>query len=172
MTAQITESPGGALESQIAKLESRFARNLPSDYRSFLRHYNGGKPIPNRFDYTLPDGRTWSDGISFFLGIDHQDRYQNIFHYLRIYDERLPQEFIPIGADSGGDLIVLSLSEKNLGSIYFWDHNEEAEEDEPPTYDNLYFVAKSFTDFLNCLRPFNPEELAEIEKHAAQAEVK
>jgi hypothetical protein len=35
--------------------------------------------------------------------------------------------------------------------ILYWDHEEEADEGEEPTYDNVYLIANSFTDFINGL---------------------
>jgi hypothetical protein len=38
---------------------------------------------------------------------------------------------------------------EKCGQIYFWDHEAEMDEGEPPTYDNLYLIADSIDDLLN-----------------------
>ena len=42
----------------------------------------------------------------------------------------------------------MSLYKSNIGTIAFWDHENEAEEGEAEQYfDNMTMVAKSFTEF-------------------------
>lgn len=172
MSLKILEANGPLEETQIKALERRLGKSFPESYRKFLTTYNGGHPQPHIFDYILKDGRNWTGGVRMFWGINPENKYRDMLYYAGIYDERLPSHIVPIANANGGDVLALSTTGNDVGSVYLWDHEEEAEDGEPPTYDNLYFVAKSFTDFLNCLRSFNSEELAEIEKHAAQAEVK
>lgn len=39
-----------------------------------------------------------------------------------------------------------------MGKVYFWDHEgEEMDDDSPPTWDNVYLIANSFTEFLDNL---------------------
>jgi hypothetical protein len=48
---------------------------------------------------------------------------------------------------------------------YYWDHEEEAEEDEEPTELNLYHVADSFAEFWDRIEPIDRDVyLAEKER--------
>jgi hypothetical protein len=51
----------------------------------------------------------------------------------------------------GGNLICLSLREEDRGTVWFWDHEQEAEEGDPPREDNLTMVAESFDEFASRL---------------------
>jgi ankyrin repeat protein len=47
--------------------------------------------------------------------------------------------------------VCIALGTADSGVIYFWDHEREAPEGHPPTYQNLHRVAANFTDFLQRL---------------------
>jgi hypothetical protein len=170
MKSQISQPHGKISALKIQELEASIGYPLPNDYRNFLLACNGGRTEEGIFDYKLPDGRTWTGGVREFLGFDLE--YQkNIEFFLTMRGERVPANTIPIATDEGGNFIVLSFIGEDTGKVYFWDHNEETEVDSQPTYENMYFIANSFTDFLNCLRPLSEEELAYVEKQAATAKV-
>lgn len=69
---------------------------------------------------------------------------------------RIPLETLPIGMDSFGNLYCIVTQGENCGFIYFWDHDWENEG--RPDYTNMYFLAASFSDFLNQLHEseYNP----------------
>jgi hypothetical protein len=68
----------------------------------------------------------------------------------RRYDGRLPGNFLAIAGAGGGNLICLSL---NDGSVYFWDHENEASEGEEADYSNVTKLASSFGEFIQRLEP-------------------
>lgn len=63
----------------------------------------------------------------------------------------MPETLLPIGHDSLGNLICLGVVGDDAGTVYFWDHEAEADEDEPPTWDNLSVIQPSFSAFLKSL---------------------
>jgi SMI1-KNR4 cell-wall len=144
-------TPNGTISlSEIQQFEKQLGVEFPKDYVNFLANFNGGEPKLDTFEYKLQDGRVWTGGVRYFFGFN-LDRLQNIDFFASMRGDRIPENMIPIGLDDGGNFILLALNVKDKGKVYFWDHNEESEDDEPPTNDNVYFVANSFTGFLEKL---------------------
>jgi hypothetical protein len=78
---------------------------------------------------------------------------------------RWPSRLLSIAIDDGGNRFLLSLGPPDFGAIYYWDHEEEAEEDEEPTELNLYHVAGSFAEFWGRIEPIDRDVyLAERER--------
>lgn len=95
-------------------------------------------------------GRETVGTVDRFLGVNAPEFF-NLEHYLKVYQDRIPPDQFPIAYDPGGNLIVISTSGPETGSIYFWDHELEAEDGQPPTRKNLYLIAPSFEAFLTKL---------------------
>ena len=133
----------------IEEFENMISANLCHDYKKFLLEYNGGYPEKNAFDWVqknaIYENVVGGDDIRYFTSIQ-----QSIldYEYLR---ERMPNEFVQIADDNFSNRICLGIKGSYYGKVYFWDHDWEAEDDEPPTYDNLSLIANSFTDFINML---------------------
>ena len=85
--------------------------------------------------------------LNVFYGIG--DMYDNLQDFIDVLDERLPEGFIPIGDDSGGNIICISTEGQYFGNIFFWNHEQESGTQDDMT--NVYFIASSFTNFLNKL---------------------
>lgn len=134
---------------EILLFEKKIGLSFPKDYKDFLVKYNGGIPSPANFDfYDKSDASTIR---SFFLITKDRNNPESIDWTLRLYDGRLPTHFLPVASDLGDNLILLDCSVEARG-VFFWDHEEEADEDEEPTMDNMYYLSKSFENFLLCLR--------------------
>ncbi len=133
---------------------------LPKDYESFILKNNGGRLIKvNTFPMAESIIEKYAfEGIDCFLSFNEKTYYKSIDSYLKTYISRLPNDLFPIGYGPCGDLICLCIHGKNYGKVYFWDHEREAEEGREPTYDNVYLVANSFTDFINSLYEFKMPE--------------
>ncbi len=142
---QITErlSQIGATEQSIARLESELGFPLPDDYRRFLVDFNGGRPEPSGFLFETSEGSSDS-AIRYFFTLDN-DEYYGILENLRDYKDRIPEGLMPIACDPFGNLVLIDLGAKAVGTIYFWDHEKESMEE--PTWDNISTVARSFTVF-------------------------
>ncbi|EKP4478763.1 SMI1/KNR4 family protein [Cronobacter dublinensis] len=134
-------------DEAISDFEKKVDLLLPDDYKEFLKTYNGGQPVPNAFRFYAE--RDDGSSVDWFLSLG-KEKYSNLQKYYQNFKERIPADFLPIAHDAGGNLIILANNEENTG-IYFWDHEYEADEGEIPTMDNVYFIAKSFSDFLKNL---------------------
>ena len=162
----VHDSLGPPLTDQdIAAMERELGVSLPSDYVAFLRKHNGGRPKPIMFpiydevynEEPAAGASSYKKGVlSFFVGISKDD-YNDLLNFAKLSEDRVPPEVLPIGRDVFGNLICLAVAGPNRGKVYWWFHEEEADEGEPPTYNNIYFVADSFTELLNSLTEL-PEE--------------
>jgi SMI1-KNR4 cell-wall len=136
--------------NDILNAESQMGKSFPEQYKNFLLRNNGGRPEFQKFS-----GLGEDDGffgiLSWFFGL-HPDDPNDLIANIERFSDRIPNNMIPIASDPGGNLVVLSVEGKDKGKVYFWDHEEEADEGEIPTYDNLYLVANDFDDFLADLR--------------------
>ncbi|ASU82139.1 SMI1/KNR4 family protein [Nocardiopsis gilva YIM 90087] len=137
-----------ATADQIIGLEQHVGSPIPPAFRAFLGANNGGQPYPNYL-------RTNHDvSVHLFLGIGHKwEPYFDIYRYLRVYSDRVIPRFLPVATDEGGNLLYLSCNDSDYGHVYFWDHELEAEDDAPPTTENITFVAPDFRVFFDNLQP-------------------
>jgi cell wall assembly regulator SMI1 len=136
----------------IERAEHRLKITLPTDYKEFLLTHNGGRLEPNRFP--IRSNRSDTHGIlNWLFGVREHGQYSLVDEAMR-FQGRVPPDLLPIGEDPGGNLICLAIAGPNRTRIYFWTHEEEVDEDETPGYDNVYFVANSFTDLLERLTEF------------------
>jgi hypothetical protein len=144
--------PGPSISDQdLAALERELGVRLPDDYREFMLVHNGGRPEPADFPIPgepVPD--SWST-LQFFLSLNGQEYYTDLGWHLDMFRDRVPAELLPIAYDPGGNLVCLGIRGEHRGTVFFWDHELEAEEDKEPDYRNLSFVAESFTAFLQSL---------------------
>jgi len=137
---------GGDLD----KLEVRLGYKMPDDFRRFLLKYNGGMPFPYYYDV-----QGWQEphaAVNEFNGI-LPGLYNDIEVNLENRKGRLPEGFIPIANDPGGNTLLLSLVDETLGKVYFWDHENEPYERGVALkdYPNIYWVADSFNQLLEQL---------------------
>jgi len=119
---------------------------LPSDYREFLLEFNGGVPNPNR--NMQRDTR-----VSYIFGMHNGEYYASLYKHVDMFKNRLPLSTFPIASDFFGNLFIMSVHPEGLGHIYFWAHEEEPAVQDGNYTDNCYFVAYSFSEFLNELVP-------------------
>lgn len=136
--------------ARLSEVEKTLGIELPKEYQQFLLKHNGGSPSPNGFKYSI---------VKWFLAIyspgmkDVGSRDDNFVENFEIYkgdEPRIPKELVPIAIDTGGNLVGIAVSGKNLGKIYFWDHDGEGLTDKP-TYRNVSLLANSFNEFLKKL---------------------
>jgi hypothetical protein len=146
---------GPATPEQVAAFEARIGHPLPGDYRAFLLTLNGGQP--ERPVFAIPPDN--SDLVRYFPGLHDGPYYHNLEYPQRTYRDqnRMPPELVPIASDPFGNWVCLGVAGEHLGRVYFWNHEREADEDEPPTWDNLRLLAGSFTEFVAGLQPYEPE---------------
>src|SRR5690625_4021536 len=103
---------------------------------------------PVIYTLSLHDALPISTVMNYFYSIGDTDNDFEV--YLDIYDLRLPAGFIPVGNDGAGNAILLSISGRHYDQIYFWDHENEPDLEEPDM-SNMYFLADNIWGFLDNL---------------------
>lgn len=156
MTLEL-ERTGPPLSAQdLEEFEERVGVTLPDEYRQFLLTVNGGWATTDFHHPLTADG---DFGIDCLYGIGIEDEYRSMERSLEAYEGRYPSEFLPVGEDPGGNLVLIQWRGDDVGSIHFWDHEEEADEDEPATHRNLTRISDGFAAYLEELEPYElPEE--------------
>ena len=149
MITRMQRSRAKLSEQAIVNAEAQLGFALPAPYRNFLLLYNGGHPEPAAFPIDNNPADTHGL-VQAFLCINEQDVY-NLATYVKRYRNRVPAGFLPIAVDPGGNLICLAMAGARAGKVYFWDHEEEAEEGQPPTDKNVFLIANTFDEFLSRL---------------------
>lgn len=134
-------------EEAIAAFEQLIGEQLPTDYRNFLLKTNGGaQPDPEGF--RVETGERSMLAVLYSLG--DGKAYDLKAHFLHLKEE-LPSGVIPIGQDIGGNSICLALTGQDVGAVLFMDHEVKTGSHEDG-WDNLFFCARNFTEFLDGLR--------------------
>ena len=135
---------------RIIAFEEKNNFKLPDDYFRFLKNYNGGYPTRDKFNISDSQG---IDILDVFHGLDVKPRFSNLDYLVDNYTDRFIHHIIPIGHDAGGNYVCLNVNQGNdYGKVYFYDHEVENEDENGNlTWDNLYLIADSFSDFLEKL---------------------
>jgi len=135
-----------ATPEQIARLEERVGRALPAEYRDYLLAQDGGRLVDN------------NGAVDTIFGLGEVADWASLWEKLDVLFGRMPSWLLPVADDAYGNLYAISLRPSDFGSVWFWYHEEEADEGEPPAEDNLGFKASSWTGFLEGLRPLGGAE--------------
>ena len=123
------------------RLEEQIGRALPESYRDYLLSQDGG----------WLDGN--SEAVKNVFGLGEVPKSASMWRMLRTYAGRVPTWLLPVADDEYGNLFAVSLRPEDKGSVWFWDHEGEADEGEPPREDNLTYKAEDWPSFLNGLQP-------------------
>lgn len=79
---------------------------------------------------------------------------------IKNYNDRIPDNMLPIFTDGMGNLGLLSLRDDTYEKVYFWDHEFEWDVDDyfeetgkkmhdDVKFQNLWLIGNNFTDFLS-----------------------
>ncbi len=138
-------------DETLGAIEQSLSFIFPKTYRAFLIEHNGGETDKKIFLFKKEPAN--GSVLDRLFGVI-PNNYLNLLLYIRNYKKRIPDNCIPIGADPGSNLILLSVKGSDRGKIYFWDHEMEADTDqgEIPDYSNLTLIADSFDEFINNLK--------------------
>ncbi|AKJ29572.1 SMI1/KNR4 family protein [Caldimonas brevitalea] len=165
-------------DAEIADLEREVQGVLPQDYAEFARTYgccafarSVSYPfLERRSMYQHPPGvglenRLYAEGVhAHFYGSTRQPKPVHRLAWARAaYAPRMPAGLLPIADDGGGSLLCLGVAGDHAGQVYWWDHENEWDEDdyqddvgapmpEAAKWQNVYLVARSFTDWLASMR--------------------
>jgi hypothetical protein len=116
---------------------------LPDDYINFLLDINGG-----HIDNIEIFGRV----VSRFFAFSNPLIKVCIINRLHVFEGRIPEGFFPVADDPFGNLFLMDVRKlPGNGTIYFWNHDLEGEEDEQPYFDNMAVLCESFSKFLDIL---------------------
>lgn len=138
---------GGPTTTDVELLERLLGTSLPADYRQFLIRTNGGRPEPSAFSFDQY-GQLQESLVDWFFTLDSSEKDYQIPKEFEVYTGRIPARLLPIACDPFGNLVLLDLGAKSASAIYFWDHENENMEGDP-WWDNIFFIAPSFTKFIN-----------------------
>lgn len=134
-------------EGELLDVEKKFAFTFPEELKKLYLQYNGGEPEK----YIFID----DEGIEFVIqkvlpikysnkGIDTLEKYIEDFRE----DGILPEWLIPFAYDPGGDLFCFSINIEDNGSIYYWSHEYDLDED-PEDY--VIKLSQSMNNFISNL---------------------
>jgi SMI1-KNR4 cell-wall len=152
MKNKITGKSEDLTDRKIKNAERQMGRSIPLAYRNFLLEHNGGHPDQSDFRMAgVRKGTTQIGTVKSFLGINLPEETLNLDYVLETFRDRVPTNLFPIARDPGGNLILIAENGFDAGKVYFWDHERESDEGEPPTDRNLYLIANSFDEFLDKL---------------------
>ncbi len=136
-------------EESLQAFENKYSCKLPNDYREFLLLNNGAFPSPDCATFAEAGRKTASDVFCLFAIGDDRTSLSMEWHQ-ETFSNRLPENTLPIGRDSSGNLWLISLRDDNSGAIFFWDHGSYDTFDETDI-ENWPKVASSFKEFLGNL---------------------
>jgi hypothetical protein len=145
MSLKLKETFGDIEENMFSDFEIILNKQLPLEYKSFLKKNNGGRPNLNIFKTSNSEYET---DIQFFFGIT-KGIYDLRGNYERLKN-KIPKKFIAIAIDSGGNFILLDLEKE---AIYYFDHEIE----------DTFLIANTFNDFIKGLYDLKIEE-SELDK--------
>lgn len=126
----------------VEQFESEHDVTLPKQYVDFLIKFNGGYPKESTFKISDSEGESI---VNLFYAIG--DMKSNLAKVFDMLDGEIPEDFISIANDPGGNEILLGVNGINQGKVYFWMHDIETEDE----MGNMYFLADSFSQFFNNL---------------------
>ncbi len=142
-------------EEKIIALEKQYGITLPEQYRTFLGRYNGGETPETSFRMAGVS----SDLIGFFgLGISNAGfQLEQYFSYEEISDMTAKGKF-PIGKNSFGDLLFISIQSDSSGEVLFQYHDR----------DRRYLkLANTFSEFISKCRSKKIKPCRSIEERLA-----
>nr|HQU46028.1 SMI1/KNR4 family protein [Pirellulales bacterium] len=102
-------------------LEGEVGVSLPESYKAFLLRYNGGLPVPDSFPIEGMPKNPYGV-IQVFFGIDRAIESSNIKWNVEISRNDTPSNLFPIACTPSGDVLCLSLSGEDAGSVVLWDY--------------------------------------------------
>lgn len=128
------------VSNEVSNFEQKYDLQLPDSYKKFLLKYNGGNTPKSTFKINGV-----SSDIRAFYGFKNATKEYN-FSYLvemNYFEELLENHYLPIATDSFGNQIVITISEKNNGEIYFFDIEKSEYEYLTKTLEEFFDNVKS-----------------------------
>ena len=145
---KMLEINGGLAPEKVDALEKEFNLHLPADYRQFLLEVGGGVADEDEYNEIRVEDLNDAISVAVLYGIGNQPAHCSIEKAMRDYSDEIPSNSVIIGCEYFGSYLVLECDGENAG-VWFWD---DCCEYEATTEEfGVYFVADSFTEFINLL---------------------
>ena len=139
---------GFANNGEILMLENEFEVVLPEDYKSFLLQENGGRNTAYRYKNLVRIPQVSEEiNIDVMFGVSTNVKNGDIKQWTSEYQDDLFPNSIIIGDTIQHGFIVFWLSNDNNAGIYYYDDTYEFASSTDDM--NTYFLANSFSEFLN-----------------------
>lgn len=136
---------------QLKEIEMNIGKQLPSDYKDFLKEYGGcyleSTKTTDEIEYDVcykpieKDPWMGKDDdtqlLEDFYGLAND--HSNLQEAIDTYSDRFPKNIIPIASSSGGNEICMDIDNEK---ILFWDH-ELSHPDK-----DFFLIANSFEEFI------------------------
>ncbi|MHC5251664.1 SMI1/KNR4 family protein [Listeria kieliensis] len=137
---------GHLSEEEIMVLELEMDLKFPSEYKNFLKKYNGGLPKEQYLSTRLPDtGEEIILGV--LLGVNDNENFDLRTWFLEFDDELPPSGFV-IGTEYNSGLFIMIITGDEKG-VYFWDNAYVLENSSDE--ENVYWLSDTFEGFINNL---------------------
>ena len=139
---------GFANNGEILMLENEFEVVLPEDYKSFLLQENGGRNTAYRYKNLVRIPQVSEEiNIDVMFGVSTNVKNGDIKQWTSEYQDNLFPNSIIIGDTIQHGFIVFWLSKDDNAGIYYYDDTYEFASSTDDM--NTYFLANSFSEFLN-----------------------
>lgn len=133
---------------EVEQFEKCIGASLPPAYRRYLLSQNGGSPS-DYLEFRIP-GVTGEMGevmLGAMYGIGNRGNGIDLETQYEEFNDVVPQGYIPIGEDPGGNMLLLAIHDPSKDNIVFWDRVGLL-----ATGQNLFTVANDINQFLDSLR--------------------
>jgi cell wall assembly regulator SMI1 len=155
-----------ATDTDVQFVEQELSITLPQDLARFLKECNGAyfadSPV-FYIDMPYTDGSVRRDPVKLrevFGAKAHAVRFTDestihLSQHAYGFEEQVPEKYVAIGIAWHPALLCISVTGDDAGQVYFWNPPLIGDygDDDPPSTEDLYFVAKSFDEFLANLEP-------------------
>lgn len=149
--AEKKSSSQNSKQTSVEKLEIQTGE-LPDSYRKFLLHFGGSVVFNVSLIFKAAEPSPWADkgydDLESLYGVEKTRKEITVFEAIDTYKTDFKNQWIPIGASSGGNQICLCLIGHMKGQIWFWDHESEPVFNESTVSQGLSKIAENFNEFI------------------------
>ncbi len=143
---------GGVTKKQIAMIEQEYSITLPLAYKKFLMSVGGGcVELDDKNSILIPDLQE-KVAVEVLYGYGIQEKNADLSTYMDMLADDLWDNTVIIGDSIEHGLFVLIGEDgenDDAGAVYYWDDSYVF--DQSDDENNTYWVADSFTEFLQML---------------------
>ncbi|WHY79910.1 SMI1/KNR4 family protein [Neobacillus sp. WH10] len=142
---KILGTKANIVETDLLELEKEHKFKFPSTMREHYLLYNGG--YPEKSLYVGDESEEYV--VDYFIPVKNE-KGRNLSGILRLLNDEkvIPNWLIPFADEAGGNLFCFSISEKDNGAIYYYNHEFEYG-DNPENL--IVCLSESLPDFINSL---------------------